>query len=115
MLHLIVQAIKVLMVAALAFVMVGSARAALTHFSTASNPPDRTVTFVVGRNEPSTQVAQALQAAGLIHSTTVFRLELKLSNPTGGLTPGSYQLNTGMTVSQIITALSRSPAATPTP
>ena len=115
MLHLTVQAIKVLVVAALAVVAFGWARDALARLTAASAPPDRTVVVVVAPNESSDQVAQDLQASGLIRSATVFRLDLRLTSPGGGLSAGRHVLHSGMTVAQIITSLTQPTGGTSTP
>lgn len=101
-----IQSLKVaaIVVLALAIVFV-SQRAFLHYLNTASASSGRQVTFVVAENESVSSVASRLQAAGLIRSGTYFRLRMRLANADSKLKAGRFSLKDGMSVDQIINAL----------
>ncbi|MCM1309055.1 MAG: endolytic transglycosylase MltG [Butyrivibrio sp.] len=51
-------------------------------------------------------VAELLKAAGLIEDARLFRAQTMLSDYYMKFTPGTYRLNTGMTPSEILAAIS---------
>lgn len=57
-------------------------------------------------------VAELLKAAGLIEDTRLFQVQTRLSDYYLKFTPGTYVLNTGMTPSEILAAISVVPETT---
>lgn len=57
-------------------------------------------------------VAQMLKERGLIEDTTLFQAQTRLSDYYNKFTPGTYTLNTGMTPSEILAAISVVPETT---
>lgn len=57
-------------------------------------------------------VAEILKAGGLIEDTRLFWAQARLSDYYNKFTPGTYTLNTGMTPSEILAAISVVPETT---
>ncbi|HLV99819.1 MAG TPA: endolytic transglycosylase MltG [Ktedonobacterales bacterium] len=75
----------------------------------ADSPP---VTFIIHEGENTSQIANDLQAKGLIHNALAFELWARYQGLDTKLQAGSYQLNAGMTIPQIVdTLLTDSPDA----
>ena len=68
------------------------------------------VPFTVRTGEGTTEIGDDLRAKGLIGSTDVFRIFVKLSGAASGFQAGDYTLNTTMTMRQIVAALQHSVA-----
>jgi peptidoglycan lytic transglycosylase G len=68
-----------------------------------------TVQFVVKDGDNTTDVADNLQKAGLIHNALVFRLFARFKHLDSGLKHGTYTISPGMTMDQIIAALEGPP------
>lgn len=68
-----------------------------------------TVQFVVKDGDTTTDVADNLQKAGLIHNALVFRLFARFKHLDGALKHGTYTISPGMTMDQIIAALEGPP------
>lgn len=68
-----------------------------------------TVQFVVKDGDTTTDVADNLQKAGLIHNALVFRLFARFKHLDGALKHGTYNIGPGMTMDQIIAALEGPP------
>ena len=68
-----------------------------------------TVQFVVNDGDSTTDVADNLQKAGLIHNALVFRLFARFKHLDGALKHGTYTISPGMTMDQIIAALEGPP------
>jgi len=68
-----------------------------------------TVQFVVKDGDTTTDVANNLQKAGLIHNALVFRLFARFKHLDGALKHGTYTISPGMTMDQIIAALEGPP------
>jgi len=70
----------------------------------------KTLHFVVQPGDTWTDVADRLQQQGVISSSFVFRVQLRLAGTGGALTPGAYTLQTGMTNDQIVSTLEHATA-----
>ena len=68
-----------------------------------------TVRFVVNDGDSTTDVADNLQRAGLIHNALVVRLFARFKRLDSGLKHGVYNISPGMTMDQIIAALEGPP------
>ena len=68
-----------------------------------------TVQFVVKDGDSTTDVADNLQKAGLIHNALVFRLFARFKHLDSGLKHGTYKISPGMTMDQIVAALEGPP------
>lgn len=102
-----IQALKVAAVIVLAVVIVFVAQRALFHYLDNARAGDSgpSVAFVVRTNESSSSVADHLHSAGLIRSTTYFKLKMRLTNADAKLRAGTFTLHQGMSVDQIISTL----------
>jgi UPF0755 protein len=73
-----------------------------THSAVASG---QSVRFVVKSGDTWTDVANQLQQQGLIPSSMVFRIQVRLTGSNGALEAGAYTLKQGMNTDQIIAVL----------
>lgn len=73
-----------------------------THSAVASG---QSVRFVVKSGDTWTDVANQLQQQGLIPSSMVFRIQVRLTGSNGALEAGTYTLKQGMNTDQIIAVL----------
>ena len=102
MVHVIVQALKILTIAAMALLV---ALGGLRVFNSAidmARPAEagEIVTFQVSPDETAAQVADRLVEAGLIRYSILFDGQMRLAGAP--LEPGEYRLRKGMSVDQII-------------
>lgn len=65
------------------------------------------VAFTVAEGDRGIGVAQALEEAGLIHGSWMFRAYLRLSGTGSDFKPGTFELRPGMSYASIVSALSR--------
>ena len=106
MLRLMIQSLKVAAIVVLTLAIVFVSQRALFHYlNNASASNGQQVTFVVADSESVNSVASRLQDAGLIRSGTYFKLKMRLSNADSKLKAGRFTLQEGMSVNQIIDAL----------
>ncbi len=106
MLRLMIQTLKVAAIVVLSLAIIFISQRALFHYlNTASASSGQPVTFVVAENESVNSVASRLQDAGLIRSGTYFKIKMRLSNADSKLKAGRFTLEKGMSVNQIINAL----------
>lgn len=68
--------------------------------------PGRDISVTVSERMEPKEIARLLERKGLISDETIFRIQLKLNKSEDKLKPGSYILNTSMTVKEIIQTLS---------
>ncbi|HUZ00429.1 MAG TPA: endolytic transglycosylase MltG [Thermomicrobiaceae bacterium] len=110
MLRLMIQALKVAAVIVLAVVVLFTAQRSLTHYLDVASAQsgDQPITFTVQNNETVDSVSNRLQQDGLIRSATYFKLKMRLGNSSSQLKAGQFILHQGMSVDQIITALTTS-------
>jgi UPF0755 protein len=81
-------------------------------FQAAGPPGSPTITFVIREGETTAQIADDLQAKGLIRNALAFRLWARYQGLDTRLQPGAYQLSASMTIPQIVdTFLTGSPDA----
>lgn len=71
---------------------------------------DRPARFVVARGESASEVAEKLEAAGLIRSAFWFRAYVRLNNIGGRIEAGEYLLRPNMRLSEIASTLQQSSA-----
>jgi len=64
------------------------------------------VELVIAPGTGVARIAEQLQEAGLVRSALVFRAVVRLENMDGKLQAGSYSLTTGMTPTELVSALS---------
>ncbi len=108
MLRLMIQALKVAAIAVLALAIVFISQRALSHYlsePTAAAGVGQEITFVVKDQETVDSVAQRLHQEGLIRSPTYFKIKMRLTNSDAKLKAGQFKLRKGMSVNQIIEAL----------
>ncbi len=109
MLRLMIQSLKVAAIVVLSLAIIFVSQRALFHYlNSASASSGQQVTFVVAESESVGSVATRLQDAGLIRSGTYFKLKMRLSNADSKLKAGRFSLEKGMSVDQIISALTTS-------
>lgn len=107
MLRLMIQALKVAAILVIALSVVFITERALTHYLdvSAASVSSEPVTFTVKDSESSSSVADRLQQAGLIRSATYFKLKMRLTNSDSKLKAGTYTLHQGMSINEIIDAI----------
>ena len=71
--------------------------------------PKTPVTVVVPQGATGDQIADLLKANGVIHSTFLFHIALRLKNLSQGFEAGEYHLTTNMGFSAVIAALHKGP------
>jgi UPF0755 protein len=71
-----------------------------------SSGDGRTVSVVVSDGLSDRELAKLLEQKGLVNDANVFYMQLKLSDDE--VVSGAYELNTAMTASEMITAMSAS-------
>ena len=64
--------------------------------------PGRDVTVTIGEYDSTQDVAEMLMQRGLIRDAKLFVIQEKLSGLEEGLRPGTYDLNTAMTVEEML-------------
>lgn len=104
------QLIKVLIILVLAIFIIVIMQRTVSHFLDGGSSGNQTVLFTVGQNETVDQVAKNLEDQHLIQSATYFKVKMRLTNADANLKAGRYTLHQGMTVDQIIHALTTSEA-----
>ncbi len=68
-------------------------------------------TFVVGSGDSSSDIADRLESEKLIQSALAMKIYLRINPEAGGIKAGSYQLNGGMSVEEILRKLKEGSAA----
>lgn len=69
----------------------------------------RTVTIAIGSEMSSMDIGKALENKGLIRDAKLFFVQEKLSEHAGEIKPGMYELNTSMTVEEMIAIMADQP------
>jgi len=111
LLRLMIQSLKVAAIVVLTLAILFTAQRALFHYlDTAGASDGQPVTFVVNDSESVSSVADRLEQEGLIRSGTYFKLKMRLSNADSKLKAGRFTLHEGMSVDQVIEALTTSEA-----
>ncbi len=106
MLRIIVQALKVLTVAAMAILVAAGGFRAFQLAVDEARPDDtgQPVKITIGRDESDEQVADKLEQSGLIRSKLLFQGQMRLTG--GAIAPGTYTIRRGMSVPQIVDLIS---------
>jgi UPF0755 protein len=90
----------------------GAWTVALNLFQAAGPSDSPVITFIIQEGENTSQIANDLQAKGLIHNALAFELWARYQGLDTKLQAGSYQLSAAMTIPQIVdTLLTDSPDA----
>ena len=76
--------------------------------------PGRDVTVTIGEHDSTQDVAEMLVQRGLIRDAKLFVIQEKLSGLEEGLRPGTYDLNTAMTVEEMLEIFAAGSAGTET-
>lgn len=102
MVQIIVQALKILTIAAMALLVALGGFRVFNYAVDTARPAEagEIVTFQVGADESSAAVADRLVEAGLIRYSILFDGQMRLGGAP--LEPGEYRLRKGMSVDQII-------------
>lgn len=102
MLRIFTQSLKVVTIAALAIVAIGAAVWSFSYAMEMARPDDTgtPVRLTVFEDQSESELADELEAQGLIRSKLFFQGQLRLSG--GALIPGTYTLRKGMSVPQIV-------------
>lgn len=66
----------------------------------------RMVSVIITQDMDVRDTAKLLEKRGLIENARVFEVQEKLSEYSGGIRPGTYELNTAMNVSQMLEIMS---------
>ncbi len=102
MVHVIVQALKILTIAAMALLIALGGVRVFNYAIDSARPAEagEIVAFQIGPDETSAAVADRLVEAGLIRYSILFDGQMRLSGAP--LEPGEYRLRKGMSADQII-------------
>ena len=65
----------------------------------------RTVNVIISENQDSMEVGQMLEEKGLIRDAKMFYIQEMLSDYKDMITAGSYELNTAMSVEEMLAAI----------
>lgn len=65
----------------------------------------RTISVVIPEGSDAKEVGEILENKGLIRDASLFAVQEKLSNYSGEIKAGSYNLNTSMTAEEMIAAM----------
>src|SRR5690349_13936022 len=74
-------------------------------FQSAGPPGSPDVTFIIHEGENTAQIADDLQAKGLIRNAFAFRIWARYQGLDTRLQPGAYTLNASMTIQEIVNTL----------
>ncbi|HEY7357265.1 MAG TPA: endolytic transglycosylase MltG [Ktedonobacterales bacterium] len=74
-------------------------------FQSAGPPDSPTIRFVIREGETTAQIADDLQAKGLIRNALAFRIWARYQGLDTRLQPGAYQLSASMTIQEIVNEL----------
>jgi UPF0755 protein len=101
-LRIFTQSLKVVTIVALAIVTIGAGVWSFSYAMDMARPDDAgaPVRITVFEDQGDAEVAEELEAQGLIRSKLFFQGQLRLSG--GALIPGTYTLRKGMSVPQIV-------------
>ena len=66
----------------------------------------RTVTIVVSQEDTAKEVGRMLENRGLIRDAQLFRIQEMVSEYHDKMIPGTYELNTSMTISEMMEIMS---------
>jgi UPF0755 protein len=101
-LRVFTQSLKVVSILALAVVVAGAAFWAFTYATEMARPADagEPVMLSVFEGQTEAEIADELEAQGLIRSKLLFQGQFRLAG--GALIPGTYTLRKGMSVPQIV-------------
>lgn len=64
--------------------------------------PGREVSLVVSPGESTEEIAQKMEDKGLIRDSWLYVVHEKMSDLKDGIAPGTYELNTAMTVEEMV-------------
>ncbi|MCA9879063.1 MAG: endolytic transglycosylase MltG [Thermomicrobiales bacterium] len=105
MVRILTQSLKVITIAALTLMVIGSGVWAFRYATEAARPGNagQPVMLSVFEGQTDSEVADELESQGLIKSKMLFQGQLRLSG--GALVPGTYTLRRGMSVPQIVDSI----------
>ncbi len=102
------QLLKILVIVGLALFIIFITQRTVSQFLDGGSSGNKIIVFTVNHNETVDEVAKNLEDQGLIQSATYFKLRIRLSNADANLKAGRFTLHQGMSVDQIIRALTTS-------
>jgi UPF0755 protein len=102
------QLLKVLIILVLALVIIFFLQRTISHFLNGASAGNQRVLFIVNKDETVDEVAKKLKDDNLIQSATYFKFKIRLTNADADLKAGRFTLHHGMTVDQIIHAITTS-------
>jgi UPF0755 protein len=103
----LIQAIKIGAIVVLAGLTLVGARAAYDYSKAgAAKPPGQIVTVDIAKNESVASIGKDLQAKGLISDANIFRLYVFVNQKAKLFQDGTYTLQKGMSLSQIVDRIS---------
>jgi UPF0755 protein len=73
-------------------------------------PPGQPVTIIVSRGQGSVEIGRALRQAGVVDSINRFRDVAQERGLDGSLKPGTYRLETGMSIDAVLEVLAKGPS-----
>ena len=90
--------------------MTGGAPPPAVEKAPAGQPDDTAVVpFLIHEGQSTEEIAQALERAGLVNNTLVFRVVARLRGVDGKLQAGEYQLRRNMSIDELLVVLQHAP------
>lgn len=103
----LIQAIKIGAIVVLAGLILVGARAAYDYAKTSSaKPTGQPVTILVSRNESVADIGKDLKAKGIISNVNIFRAYVFVNQKAKNFQEGTYTVQKGMSLSEIIARIS---------
>jgi UPF0755 protein len=110
-LRLLVQSLKIVVIAVVALLVVAGARELWENLSGGSPARPAPVTITIKPGDGPAEISQTLEREKVIRNGTIFRALVRLRNAGGKFVAGEHRLVTGMSMNQIIDVLTAPPAA----
>jgi UPF0755 protein len=110
-LRLLIQSLKIVVIAVVALLVVAGAREVWENVSGGSAVKPTTVTVRINVGDGPAEISQTLEKGKVIRNGTIFRALVRLRNAGGKFVAGEHQLVTGMSMNQIIDVLTAAPVA----
>lgn len=110
MLRILIQSLKIIVIAVVALLMVVGGRQAWESIAGTAKPPTtELVTIRIKAGDGPAEIAQALEEAKVIRFGFIFRTLVRVRNLGGKFTAGEHQLVRGMSMNQIVDTLTAPP------
>lgn len=111
MLRLLIQSLKIVVIAVVALLVVGGAREVWDNLSGGAVVNPTAVMVRIKPGDGPAEISDTLEKAKVIRNGTIFRALVRLRNSGGKFVAGDHRLVTGMSMNQIVDVLTAPPSA----